>query len=207
MPRKISDSTVRRLSLYLRLLEQRVADGRATISSGELARLSGTTSAQVRKDLSSFGSFGKRGLGYDVALLAARIREILGLRRRYRVILVGAGKLGGALVQYHGFRERGFEIVAIYDHDPGKVGTRWNGLAVRDVTQLESDLRREPTDIAIVVTPADAAQGVVDRLARAGVRGILNFAPVTLSVPPSVRLKTVNMALELEALTYALAHS
>jgi redox-sensing transcriptional repressor len=206
MARKISESTVRRLSLYLRLLEQRAAEGRTTIASGELARLGGTTSAQVRKDLSLFGSFGKRGLGYAVAELAARIRDILGLRRDYRVIVVGAGKLGGALVQYQGFRERGFDIVAIYDHDPTKVGTRWNGLAVRDIGQLEADLRKEPTDIAIVVTPADAAQSVVDRLARAGVRGILNFAPVPLAVPPSVRVKTVNMALELEALTYALAH-
>ncbi len=206
MARKISDSTIRRLSLYLRFLEQYAEDQRATISSGELARLGGTTSAQVRKDLSLFGSFGKRGLGYAVAELTARIRDILGLRRGYRVILVGAGKLGGALVQYQGFRERGFEIVAIYDHDPRKVGTRWNGLAVRDIGHLEADLRREPTDIAIVVTPGEAAQGVVDRLARAGVRGILNFAPVPLAVPPSVRMKTVSMALELEALAYALAH-
>lgn len=206
MPRKIPDSTVRRLSLYLRFLEQSAGQGRATISSGELARLGGTTSAQVRKDLSLFGSFGKRGLGYSVPQLAAHIREILGLKRGHRVILVGAGKLGGALVHYQGFRERGFEIVAVYDQDPRKIGSRWNGLAVRDIRQLEADLRREPTDIAIVVTPPDAAQQVVDRLAGAGVRAILNFATVPLAVPPAVEMKTVNMALELETLTYALAH-
>ena len=206
MTRKISESTVRRLSLYLRFLERAVANGAATISSRELARLGGTTSAQVRKDLSLFGSFGKRGLGYSVPELAAHIRDILGLKRGYRVILIGAGRLGGALMQYQGFRERGFEIVAVYDHDPRKIGTRWNGLAVRDTRQLEADLRRQPTDIAIVVTPAEAAQGVVDRLAAAGVRGILNFATVPLAVPATVRMKTVNMALELEALTYALAH-
>lgn len=204
--RKISDSAVRRLSLYLRFLEQAIADGETTISSGDLARLGGTTSAQVRKDLSLFGSFGKRGLGYGVSDLATHIRDILGLKRTYRVVLIGAGKLGGALVHYPGFRERGFVIVAVYDHDPRKVGTRWNGLAVRDVRQLEGDLRREPSDIAIVVTPPAAAQAVVDRLVAAGVRGILNFATVPLSVPPAVRMKTVNMALELEALTYALAH-
>jgi redox-sensing transcriptional repressor len=206
MPRKISDSTVRRLSLYLRFLEQWAAQGRRTISSGELARLGGTTSAQVRKDLSFFGSFGKRGLGYAVPDLAAHIREILGLQGGHRVILVGAGKLGGALVHYPGFRERGFEIVAVYDQDPRKVGSRWNGLAVRDIKHLELDLRREPSDIAIVVTPPDAAQGVVDRLAGAGVRAILNFATVPIAVPPDVEMKTVNMALELETLTYALAH-
>ena len=203
---RISESTVRRLSLYLHFLEQWAAQGRATISSGELARLGGTTSAQVRKDLSFFGSFGKRGLGYAVKDLATHIRDILGLKGGHRVILIVAGKLGGALVHYPGFRQRGFEIVAVYDHDARKIGSRWNGLAVRDIKHLEHDLRREPTDIAVVVTPADAAQGVVDRLAGAGVRAILNFATVPLAVPQDVEMRTVNMALELEALTYALAH-
>ncbi|MGH7608310.1 MAG: redox-sensing transcriptional repressor Rex [Gemmatimonadales bacterium] len=209
--RKISDSTIRRLSLYLRFLEQAHAHGRATISSSELARLGGTTSAQVRKDLSFFGSFGKRGLGYSVPELASEIREILGLKRNHRVVVVGAGRLGGALAQYQGFRDRGFHITAVYDQDPKKVGTRWSGgagsgLVVRDMKHLDADLRREPVDIAIVVTPGDAAQRVVDQLVSAGVRAILNFAPVPLAVPPSVEMKTVNMALELETLTYALAH-
>src|SRR5438552_5962259 len=117
--RKISDSTVRRLSVYLRFLEQAKSP---TISSGELARLAGTTSAQVRKDLSFFGSFGKRGLGYAVPELARRIRDILGLERGYRVVLVGAGRMGGALVQYQGFKQRGFHITAIYDQDARKIG-------------------------------------------------------------------------------------
>jgi len=120
--RKISDSTVRRLSVYLRFLEQANTQGGSTISSGELARLGGTTSAQVRKDLSFFGSFGKRGLGYAVPELTRRIRDILGLERGYRVVLVGAGRMGGALVQYHGFRQRGFHITAIYDQDARKIG-------------------------------------------------------------------------------------
>ncbi|HEX9611205.1 MAG TPA: redox-sensing transcriptional repressor Rex [Gemmatimonadales bacterium] len=204
--RKISDSTVRRLSLYLRFLEQSAAQGRATISSGALAQLGGTTSAQVRKDLSFFGSFGKRGLGYAVPELAAKIRDILGLQRAYRVVLVGAGKMGGALAQYRGFRDRGFHIAAIYDTDPRKIGSRWNGLVVRDLKHLEADLKKEPSDIAIVVTPADAAQTVVDRLVRGGVKAILNFAPVALAVPGDVEVKTVNMALELETLSYALAN-
>jgi redox-sensing transcriptional repressor len=204
--RKIADSTVRRLSLYLRFLEQATTQGRATISSGELAKLGGTTSAQVRKDLSFFGSFGKRGLGYAVPELAIKIQGILGLKRAYRVVLVGAGKMGGALVQYQGFRQRGFNIVAIYDQDARKIGSRWNGLVVRDVKHLEPDLKKEPIDIAIVATPADSAQEVVDRLVRSGVRAILNFAPVPLAVPIGVEVKTVNMALELETLSYALAN-
>jgi redox-sensing transcriptional repressor len=204
--RKIADSTVRRLSLYLRFLEQATTQGRPTISSGELAKLGGTTSAQVRKDLSFFGSFGKRGLGYAVPELAIKIQGILGLKRPYRVVLVGAGKMGGALVQYQGFRQRGFNIVAIYDQDARKIGSRWNGLVVRDVKHLEPDLKKEPIDIAIVATPADSAQDVVDRLVRSGVKAILNFAPVPLAVPAGVEVKTVNMALELETLSYALAN-
>ena len=204
--RKISESTVRRLSLYLRFLEQFAAQGQTTISSAELARRGGTTSAQVRKDLSFFGSFGKRGLGYSVPELAAKIRDILGLRRTYRVVLVGAGRIGGVLIQYPGFRQRGFHVSAIYDRDPKKIGSRWNGLVVRDVRHLEADLAREPIDIAIVVTPADAAQDVVDRLVRAGVKAILNFAPAQLTVPADVVVKSVNMALELETLSFALAN-
>jgi redox-sensing transcriptional repressor len=204
--RKISDSTVRRLALYLRFLEQSAAQNLATISSAELAQRGGTTSAQVRKDLSFFGSFGKRGLGYSVPELSARIREILGLKRTHRVVLVGAGKMGGALLHYRGFRQHGFDVVAVYDKDPKKIGTRSNSLMVRDVRQLEADLRKEPPDIAILVTPAEAAQEVTDRLIRAGVKAILNFAPVPLAVPSDVAVQSVNMALELETLSYALAN-
>lgn len=204
--RKIAESTVRRLSLYLRFLEQFVAQGHTTVSSAELARRGGTTSAQVRKDLSFFGSFGKRGLGYSVHELSAKIRDILGLERTYRVVLVGAGRIGGALAQYPGFRQRGFNVTAIYDTDPKKVGGKWNGLIVRDVSHLEADLKRDPSDIAILVTPAEAAQAVADRLVRGGVKAILNFAPVQLVVPSDVAVKSVNMALELETLSYALAN-
>ncbi len=204
--RKISESTVRRLALYLRYLEQFESQGLATISSQELAKRGGTTSAQVRKDLSFFGSFGKRGLGYSVAELGTKIRDILGLQRNYRVVLVGAGKIGGALVAYQGFRQRGFNVAAIYDRDPKKIGARWNGLVVRDIRHLEADLKKEPTDIAIVSTPAEAAQDVVDRLVKMGVKAILNFAPAQLNVPADVTLKSVNMALELETLSYALAN-
>jgi redox-sensing transcriptional repressor len=204
--KKIAESTVRRLSLYLRFLEHSQTEGHATISSAELARRGATTSAQVRKDLSFFGSFGKRGLGYSVDALAARLREILGLQRTYRVVVVGAGRIGGALVQYPGFHQRGFNVTAIYDSDSKKVGSRWNGLLVRDVRHLEADLKKDPSDIAILVTPAEAAQPMTDRLVHAGVKAILNFAPVQLSVPTDVVVKSVNMALELETLSFALAN-
>jgi redox-sensing transcriptional repressor len=160
----------------------------------------------VRKDLSFFGSFGKRGLGYSVPELAGRLRDILGLRRSYRVLVVGAGKIGSALAQYGGFADRGFRVTAVYDADPGKVGLKWNGVAVRDVRQLERDLARDLLDIAIVSTPPDVAQHVADRLVRSGIRAILNFAPVQLVVPRDVAVKNVNMALELETLSYALRH-
>jgi redox-sensing transcriptional repressor len=204
--RKIAESTVRRLSLYLRFLEEFEEQGASTVSSAALAGRGGTTSAQVRKDLSFFGSFGKRGLGYEVPTLKTQLCEILGLGRRYRVVVVGAGKIGSALVQYGGFQARGFDLVAIYDNDPKKVGKTWNGLTVRDVTQLEKDLKQEHADIAAIVTPGDAAQDVAERLVACGINAILNFAPVQLQVPESVAVKTVNLVLELEALSYVLAN-
>jgi redox-sensing transcriptional repressor len=204
--RKIADSTVRRLSLYLRFLEEFEDQGIATVSSDALALRGGTTSAQVRKDLSFFGSFGKRGLGYAVPELAGRLREILGLGRKYRVILLGAGKIGSALVQYRGFQKRGFEIVDIFDVDPAKIGKRWNGVSVSDVAELESKIREQGIDIAVLVTPADVAQELADRIVKLGIKAVLNFAPVQLAVPEDVAVKNVNLALELEALSYALTN-
>ena len=204
--KKISESAVRRLSLYLRLLQEADAAGAETISSGELADRGGTTSAQVRKDLSLFGSFGKRGLGYSVQELLSRIRSILGLQQSWRVALVGAGKLGSALFSYRDFETRGFNIRAVFDSDPRKVGTQWGGLNIRADEEIDAIVRAEAIDMAIVAVPADAAQQVVDRLVKAGVRGILNFAPAPLTVPSHVALKHVNMALELEGLSYALSN-
>ena len=204
--RRIADSTVRRLSLYLRFLEESTNRGLVTISSDELARRGGTTSAQVRKDLSFFGSFGKRGLGYSVPELTESLREILGLRRDWQVIIVGAGKIGTALAQYRGFRQRGFRVTAVYDRDPKKIGTRWDALTVRDMAEIERDIAKEHPDIAVLTTPAEEAQVVVDRLVSAGMRALLNFAPIQLQVPPEVTLKNVNMAMELEGLSFALTN-
>lgn len=204
LSKKISESTVRRLSLYLRFLQEAADRGAETISSEELAERGGTTSAQVRKDLSFFGSFGKRGLGYSVPELLQELCEILGVDRTWRVALVGAGKIGAALVSYRDFQRRGFHIRAVFDADPAKVGAEWGGLRVRPDEELDRALREEGIDIAIIAVPAEAAQGVVDRVVGAGVRAILNFAPTRLKVPPGVSLRNVDMALELEGLSFAM---
>jgi len=202
--KKISESAVRRLSLYLRFLQEADAAGTETISSGELARRGGATSAQVRKDLSLFGSFGKRGTGYSVKELLREIRTILGLDRSWKVALVGAGKLGSALFSYRDFEARGFRITAVFDADPSKVGASWGGLTVHPDEEMDRILRESEVDIAIVAVPADAAQGVVDRIVRAGVRSVLNFAPVRLRVPSAVTLRNVDVTLELEGLSFAM---
>ncbi|HMA24869.1 MAG: redox-sensing transcriptional repressor Rex [Gemmatimonas sp.] len=202
----IADSTVRRLSAYLRFLEDFETRGLSTISSEELANRGGTTSAQVRKDLSFFGSFGKRGLGYSVPELAGRLREILGLGREWRVVIVGAGKIGAALAQYRGFRHRGFNILAAYDNNPDKIGRKVEGIPVRDIEQLEQDIQREKPDIVVLTMPGDEAQSVVDRVVKAGVKAILSFAPAQLHAPADVAIKTVNMAMELEGLSFALTN-
>ena len=204
--KRIADSTVRRLSAYLRFLEDFETRGLLTISSDELAKRGGTTSAQVRKDLSFFGSFGKRGLGYSVPELAGRLREILGLGREWRVIIVGAGKIGAALAQYRGFRQRGFSILAAYDNNPEKIGRTLVGIPVRNIAQLERDIQREHPDIVVLTVPGDEAQVVLDLVVKAGVKAILNFAPTQLQAPADVAVKTVNMAMELEGLSFALTN-
>jgi redox-sensing transcriptional repressor len=204
--KRIAESTVRRLSIYLRFLEEFEGNGLATISSDELARRGGTTSAQVRKDLSFFGSFGKRGLGYSVAELRTAIRDILGLQREWRVIIVGAGKIGAALAQYRGFRQRGFQIIATYDTNPEKIGRTLDGIEVRDMARLEADIGRDKPDIAVIAVPSEGAQETLDRLVRAGITAVLSFAAAQLHAPPEVTVKTVNMAMELEGLTFALTN-
>jgi redox-sensing transcriptional repressor len=204
--RHIAESTIRRLSLYLSFLEEIEGRGVQTTSSDDLARLGGTTSAQVRKDLSFFGSFGKRGLGYSVPELSSRLRQILGLEKQWRVCIIGAGKIGAALARYEGFAERGFLVAGVYDRDPAKVGTRWGDITVRPEADLEKDIASKRYQIAVLAVPADAAQKLVDRVVKAGIKGILSFAPVQLSVPPDVALRAVNMAMELEGLTFAITN-
>jgi redox-sensing transcriptional repressor len=203
--RHVAASTVRRLSLYLHCLEECEREGQGTVSSRTLAERGGSTPAQVRKDLSFFGSFGRRGVGYPVPALAGRIRAILGLDQRWRLVLVGAGRLGAALVGYAGFAERGFDFVAAYDVDPARIGTTIEGLTVRDVATLDADLTATGADIGVIGTPAEAAPALAERLVRGGIRTILNFASVKLALPPEVTVTNVDMALELETLSYALA--
>ena len=204
--RRIAESTVRRLSLYLSFLEEIEARGVATTSSDDLAHLGGTTSAQVRKDLSFFGSFGKRGLGYSVPELSSRLREILGLGRQWKVCIIGAGRIGAALAGYTGFTERGFLVSAVYDSDPAKIGTRLGDTIISDESHLERDIATNKYQIAVLAVPAEAAQKLADRAVRAGIKGVLNFAPVQLNIPDRVALRAVNMAMELEALTFAITN-
>jgi redox-sensing transcriptional repressor len=207
----ISESTVRRLSHYYRVLEEVAAEGKRMISSQRLAEREGVTSAQVRKDLSYFGSFGRRGLGYNVGHLRAEIRAILGLERKWKVAVVGAGHIGSALLAYRGFSEQGFDVVAVFDRDARHVGKRAGGvsggLIVQDVAGLPDAVLQGAFEIGVVATPAVAAQEVADALVSAGIRGILNFAPRKLFVPRHVTVRNVDMTLEFESLSFALTQA
>ena len=205
MSKKISESVIRRLSLYLQNLEDLEKEGFATVSSEEMSGRSGTTAAQVRKDLSLFGSFGKRGLGYQVPELAECIRKILGLDRRWNLGLIGAGRIGSALVEYDGFSQRGYDLVAIFDSAAPKVGKTRGGLTVRHVDEFEVVAREENIEIVILSIPLEAVGSVMDRVTRAGVMGILSFAPTELKVPDEATVRYVNMVMELEALSFALS--
>ena len=201
---RISEPTVRRLSHYYRVLEEVAAEGKRMISSHLLAEREGITSAQVRKDLSSFGSFGRRGLGYHVEHLKDEIRGLLGLDRRWKACVVGAGHIGAALVGYRGFADQGFDLVAVFDADTTRIGRTLEGLVVRAVSQLSA---KDGFEIGVIATPVRAAQEVADALVAAGVHGILNFAPRKLRVPAAVALRTVDMTMEFESLSYALTHA
>ncbi len=179
------------------MLEELEIEGHRTISSQGLAHQSGVTSAQVRKDLSYFGNFGKRGLGYGVTRLRKEIRLILGLNRRWKVALVGAGNVGSALYSYKEFRRQGFDIVGVFDVSPDRVGQKWG----RDLTIRAERMGME---IGVIAVPARAAQSVADRLVAAGMRGILNFAHRRIHLPTSVALRTVNLSIELESLAFAI---
>jgi len=201
---RISDSTVRRLSGYYRILVELQETRETTVSSYGLARRAGVTPAQVRKDLSFFGHFGKRGTGYDVRSLVNEIQGILGLDRKWKVCLVGAGNLAHALFAYKEFAREGFEIEAVLDNDPAKIGQSWGGVRVQAVEHLARVVKERKVEIGIITTPASAAQETANLFVSAGVHGILNFAPRKLFVPDHIHLRNVNLAIELESLTFAL---
>lgn len=198
---------MRRFSLYLRLLEEFGREGRTTTASGALAERTGTTAAQVRKDLQHLGSMGKRGLGYSVSELTRELRRTLGLDTTWRVMLAGAGRIGTALFEYKPFRARGFVITSVIDANPAKVNTRLGDVRIRSARELDDVIRQDRTDLAILAVPATAAQEVADRVVAAGVRAMLNYAPVQLRVPSDVALRNVSMLVELETLSHALVRT
>jgi len=182
-------------------------DGGVTVSSEQLARRGHTTAAQVRKDLSHFGSFGKRGLGYSVDELKDRLRIILGLDRVWRVILVGAGRIGSALFEYPDFKKRGYDCVAVVDNDPAKIGEKWGERVIQPAEELESLIKELRATLVILAVPASAAQLVAECSVNAGVRGILNFAPVQIQVPEDIPVENVNLVMELEALSFQITRA
>jgi redox-sensing transcriptional repressor len=198
----IPEATVARLPLYRRSLVELAARRIPTVSSEQLAELAGVNAAKVRKDLSYLGSYGTRGVGYEVQVLLFEIERKLGLTSDSPVVIVGLGNLGQALANYGGFRERGFPIVALVDADPRKVGQRLGGLVISPVEALDELVAERAIAVGIIATPAVAAQEVADRLVNAGVRSILNFAPAVISVPPDVPLRKVDLAIELQILSF-----
>jgi redox-sensing transcriptional repressor len=193
---------VGRLPVYLRALVEMAEGGRTTTSSEDLAEAAGVNSAKVRKDLSYLGSYGTRGVGYDVAYLIHQVRRVLGLTQDWPVLIAGIGNLGQALANYKGFAERGFRVVALVDSDPGKVGEVVAGIQVRPVDDLPRLVRRHDVAIGIVCTPASGAQEVADRMVEGGIRSILNFAPAVIAVPPGVSLRKVDLSIELQILGF-----
>ena len=202
---RISEATIRRLSSYYRILDELQREGAFTVSSDGLAERYGTTSAQVRKDFSSFGSFGRRGLGYEVAGLRRQIAQILGIDIVWRQVLVGAGNLGHALFHYEEFRRQGFIISAIFDSNPRKVGRKWEDVTVSAMEDLARVVKEQGARIGVIAVPAASGQEVADQLAAAGIEGILNFAPVKLAEPEGVFVRNVNLAIAMESLSYSLS--
>jgi redox-sensing transcriptional repressor len=199
---RVPDATVARLATYLRVLSTLGDRAVATVSSEELAAAAGVNSAKLRKDLSYLGSYGIRGVGYDVTTLTEQISRTLGLTVHRSVALIGVGNLGQALAGYAGFATRGFRIAALVDSDPARIGSTIRGLKVRDIAELDRIVEEHAITIGVLAVPAAAAQDVCDRLVAAGVTSILNFAPVVVAVPPHVHLRKVDLAAELQILSF-----
>ncbi len=205
-PATVPTAVVQRLSMYLRELRQMVDDGKQTTSSRELGRQLGLSDAQVRKDLAHFGQFGHPGIGYRAEELVEVIRKILGTDRHWRVALVGVGNLGRALLGYGGFAEQGFRIVVAFDSDLDKIGQEVGGIAIESMQRMDEIISSMGVELGLVAVQAKQAQAVADRLVAAGVEGILNFAPVTLKTPPHITKVGVDLAQELEQVTFRVAN-
>jgi redox-sensing transcriptional repressor len=204
LPEHVPDIVIGRLPLYLRALEHLVREGREITSSQELGERLGYSAAQIRKDLSFFGEFGKQGSGYRIAYLAQELRKILKVDRERLIVLVGVGDLGHALARYGGLKPKGFAIAAAFDNDPAKIGQKVGNLVVRDSRHIAEDLKGIGAEIAIIATPADRAQEVANVLVEAGIRAIVNYAPISIQVPKGVRVQYVDPAVQLQRLAYYL---
>jgi redox-sensing transcriptional repressor len=198
----VPDIVVGRLPIYLRALEHLLDSGHTVIASKDLAQRLGISSAQIRKDLSHFGEFGKQGMGYDIAYLRDQIRHILKVDRKWDMVLVGAGDLGHAIVHYGGFEGRGFRVACVFDNNPQKIGRHLGRFMICDVADLVPKLQEMDVKIAIVAVPASAAQAVVDDLVKAGVKAILNYAPINVTVPPQVRVQYIDPVSHLQHMSY-----
>ena len=199
---RLSRATVGRLSLYLRRLESLLREGSKTVSSGHLGEALAVTDAQVRKDLASLGNLGQPGIGYPTQELITAIRRALGIDREWSVALVGVGNLARALLRYRGFTQRGFRIVALFDTDPAKIGQRVDGLVVHALDEMAAVIAATSAELGVLAVPAEAAQAVADTLVTAGVRGVLNFAPVVLRLPAGISLVSVDLTVQLEQLAF-----
>ncbi|MBR0103569.1 MAG: redox-sensing transcriptional repressor Rex [Selenomonadaceae bacterium] len=202
MKKTISQATIDRLPLYFRTLRLVEAEAIDIISSDELGRRLDITPEQIRKDLATFGQFGRKGIGYDVRELRDRIENILGLHNKWRLAIVGMGHLGGALANYVNFAPLGFSVVALFDNDKEIIGSEVNGLEVNDASSMEKIIAERSVDIGVITVPASEAQGVADSLIAAGVKGIWNFAPIKLNVPIDIPLVNEDLSVGLSALSY-----
>jgi redox-sensing transcriptional repressor len=201
---KIPDIIIGRLPVYLRALQRMADNGIKTTSSQELGEHVGISAAQIRKDISQFGEFGKQGTGYSIAYLLDKLREILKVDRIWDVVLIGAGDMGHALANYQGFQNRGFHIVAIFDNNKEKIGTKIGDFVVQDADKMIESIKSVNVKIAMLTVPAPAAQSVADKLVQAGVRAILNYAPISLNVPNNVKVQYIDPATHLQRMTYYL---
>jgi redox-sensing transcriptional repressor len=204
-PEKISDVTTSRLSIYLRCLNEVAAAGGKTISSKALAERFHLNSAQIRKDLGYFGEFGVRGLGYSVDALSEHLTKILGLDKEHRVCIVGAGRLGTALADYYGFKKANFSVAALFDSDRRKIGKKIGNVDVVDMKNFAAKVKRDNIELAVIAVPASSAQAALDEVVKAGIRAVMNFAPVALRTAKDIKLKTVDLTTSLESLSYFLA--
>jgi redox-sensing transcriptional repressor len=198
----IPDIVVGRLPIYLRALSRMALEGQTVTSSQDLGQRLGISSAQIRKDLSHFGEFGKQGTGYQIDYLVDQLRRILKIEQEWAVALVGAGDLGRAIANYNGFVNRGFRIALIFDNQPTKIGTTFNGFEIYDVARIAELIPARGIHLAMVAVPAEVAQNVADELVKAGVRGILNYAPINLTVPEGVRVQYIDPVTHLQRMTY-----